>query len=169
MIKAIDVANYIVCYAAENHSNKPLTHLKLQKILYYVTTEFLKKNPEINSIYPEKVEKWQFGPVISDVYNEFKTYGGKPITSPTSEIIFSEDGLDFEIKDFDISAFEDSNECLVRIAKQVIEKLIVKDAFTLVDMTHQEKAWLTAQSQIQNGERGLTYTLEELREAQNII
>ena len=168
-MKALDIANYIVCYAAEKHSDKPLTHLKLQKILYYVTTEFLKKNLENEDLYPEKVEKWQFGPVVSDVYNEFKTYGGKPITSPTSEIIFSEDDLDFEIKDFDVASFEKANESLIFIAKQVIEKLIVKDAFTLVDMTHQEKAWLDAETQIKNGERGLTYTLNELREAQNII
>lgn len=168
-MKALDIANYIVCYAAENYSEKPLTHLKLQKILYYVTTEFLKQNLEIETLYPEKVEKWQFGPVISVVYNEFKTYGGKPITSPASEIIFSEDDLDFEIKDFDAASFETENESLVALAKKVIEKLIIKDAFTLVDMTHKEKAWLDAEPKIKNGERGLTYTYNELREATNII
>ncbi|WP_216938469.1 Panacea domain-containing protein [Acinetobacter sp. BY484] len=168
-MKAIDIANYIVCCANEKYCETPLTHLKLQKILYYVTTEFLKKNLEIEALYPERIEKWQFGPVVSDVYNEFKTYGGKPITSPTSEIIFSQDDLDFEIKDFDASSFEKENECLVAIAKEVIDKLIVKDAFTLVDMTHQEKAWLDSESKIKNGVRGLTYSSDELREANNII
>lgn len=171
MLKAIDVANYIVCYVSENYSENILTHLKLQKILYYVTTEYLKINHGIEALYPEKIEKWQFGPVVSEVYNEFKTYGGKPITSPTSEIIFSEseDDLDFVMKDFDFILFEEGNRSLVTIAKPVIDKLIVKDAFTLVDMTHQEKAWLDAESKIKNGERGLTYTSNELREATNII
>lgn len=168
-MKALDIANYIVCYAAENHSEQPLTHLKLQKILYYVTTEFLKKNSEIETLYPEKVEKWKLGPVVPAVYNEFKTYAGKSITSPSNEIIFLDDGFDFEIKDFDVTSFEKNNESLVVVAKHVIEKLITKDAFTLVDMTHQEKAWLDAEANIRNGERGLIYTSKELREAQNIL
>lgn len=168
-MKAIDIANYIVCYANEKYGEIPLTHLKLQKILYYVTTEFLKRDSDIDYLYSEKVEKWQFGPVISSVYNEFKTYGGKPIKSPTSNIVFSEDDLDFEIREFDIATFEKNHPSLVEVAKKVIEKLIIKDAFTLVDMTHQERAWIDVESKIKNGERGLTYTSAELREATKII
>lgn len=168
-MRALQIANYIVHYANEMYSDLSLTHLKLQKILYYVTTEFLKMHPELDSLYSEKIEKWQFGPVVASVYNEFKTYGGKSITMPASEIIFSKDDLDFEIKEFDVKAFEEQNSDLVKIVKKVVEKLIIKDAFTLVDMTHKEKAWLNAESKIKNGERGLTYTLNELREAQNII
>ncbi|MFK5165383.1 hypothetical protein, partial [Propionibacterium freudenreichii] len=68
--------------------------------------------------------------VVPAVYNEFKTYGGKSITSPSNEIIFLDDGFDFEIKDFDVTSFEKNNESLVVVAKHVIEKLITKDAFS---------------------------------------
>lgn len=168
-MKALDIANFIVCHANEEYGEIPLTHLKLQKILYYVTTAYLKMNLEKENLYPEKIEKWQFGPVVSEVYNEFKTYGGRAITAPANEIVFIEDALDFEIKEFDVTKFENTYPEISNLIKEVTRQLINKDAFTLVDMTHREAAWIEAEPLIKNGERGLVYTLDELRAANKVI
>ena len=34
MIKALDVANYIVDFVSKHHASEKLTHVKLQKIIY---------------------------------------------------------------------------------------------------------------------------------------
>lgn len=168
-MRALDIANFIVCYANEEYSDIALTHLKLQKILYYVTTSYIKKKLCADFLYPEKIEKWQFGPVVADVYSEFKTYGGRAITAPASEIQFIEDALDFEIKEFNAKEFESKNSELAFLIKEVVNKLIDKDAFTLVEMTHQEDAWIKAEPSIKKGDRGLVYTLEELRAAKKVV
>ena len=56
MIKALDVANYIVDFVSKHHASEKLTHVKLQKIIYYSYATFLKEKRE--SLFPEKIEKW---------------------------------------------------------------------------------------------------------------
>ena len=56
---AMDVANYIIWYVNNKESKLlgSLTPLKLQKILYYVTTSYLKKTEKL--IINDSFEKWQ--------------------------------------------------------------------------------------------------------------
>lgn len=168
-MKALDLANYIILVASRDYPTVHLTHLKLQKILYYILTSHLKMSSGSDLPFSEKIEKWQFGPVVSSVYDEFKNYGGRAITTPASSIEFNKNGLGFQIKEFNEENFASENPDLKNTADQVIEKLIHKDAFTLVDMTHREKAWLDAEASIKNGGKGIQYSLEELKNATNIL
>ena len=80
MIKApynpIDVANYIVAEAVKR--KKPVTHLKLQKLLYYVVVKYLQTHNK--PLIAENVVKWQYGPVVKSVYHHFKILGSLEIT-----------------------------------------------------------------------------------------
>jgi uncharacterized phage-associated protein len=55
----------------------PITPMKLQKLLYLFYREYLRKYSQ--SLFPERFEAWQHGPVLSQVYARFKEYRANPI------------------------------------------------------------------------------------------
>lgn len=73
---AIDIANWLINKGIEDHN--PLTPAKLQKLLYFVHALYLaySGDPLIN----EEFEAWAYGPVIPDIYHEYKSYGRSEIT-----------------------------------------------------------------------------------------
>lgn len=75
MTTAIKLAKYIVNKCVED--NHPITNLQLQKILYYVQREYLRKYDE--PAFVDDIKAWQFGPVVPEVYYEFCYYGAMPI------------------------------------------------------------------------------------------
>ena len=56
---------------------KPITQIKLQKLIYFAHGFYLaiREKPLVK----EKIEAWQFGPVITSVYHKFKDWGSNPI------------------------------------------------------------------------------------------
>lgn len=78
--KAEDVANYLIFLASQKNQEKEregITHLKLQKILYFAQVYYLVNFGR--PIFSEKIEAWELGPVIPEVYRKFRRYGNKPI------------------------------------------------------------------------------------------
>ena len=51
--------------------------MKLQKILYFVASEYAKEKNK--PLLAEPFQPWRYGPVVRSVYDEFRPYGGKPI------------------------------------------------------------------------------------------
>ena len=58
--------------------NRDISPMKLQKLLYLLYARILNKTNF--SIFPDRFEKWEYGPVLSNIYMEFKKYKGNPIT-----------------------------------------------------------------------------------------
>lgn len=58
-------------------AGKPVTQMKLQKMVYFAHGYHLAKYGE--PLIIEDFEAWQFGPVAPSIYNEFKLYGSDPI------------------------------------------------------------------------------------------
>lgn len=81
MYSALDVAKYIVDYTYD-HGN-PVSNLRLQKILYFVQAEFLvsKGRP----CFQEKILAWNLGPVVREVYHEYRIFGSASIASTGTE------------------------------------------------------------------------------------
>lgn len=75
MYKAMDLANYIVDKCIKD--NVPITNLQLQRILYFVQKDFLKRGSPAFSDY---IEAWEFGPVVPNVYFYFCGFGATPIS-----------------------------------------------------------------------------------------
>ena len=69
-MKGLDVAKYIVdkCY----REGKPITNLHLQKVLYFVQGEYFRQTGQF--LIDEDFLAWQYGPVLKDVYEEFRWY-----------------------------------------------------------------------------------------------
>lgn len=87
------VANLFLDIAKENNVND-ISPMKLQKLIYYAHAwhlAFLGK-----PLISEEVQAWKFGPVIADVYFEFKEFGNSSITSRATELIFEDKQLSLE-------------------------------------------------------------------------
>lgn len=159
-MNALAFANYIIWFVNQHFPNTSFTHVKLQKILYYVYCDFLKNG---TTLFEDKIEKWQYGPVIPNVYNSFRSYGFSRITTPETPVRFvnNEHGIRFEREDFDPNTLNLSHEQFGRI-DTIITGLIELEAFELVELTHEENSWLKAQQAIKNGEKNILYTKNEL-------
>ena len=129
---ALDVARYIINYA--NDHNMIISNLKLQKILYFVQLEFLLNG---KTCFNDNIEAWDFGPVIPDVYHEFKQYGAFAIPK-ISYVYDDSDGL-FNLKK--ISYKPQIEECDKKIIEDVVNECNQYSAGQLVEITHNQSPW----------------------------
>lgn len=123
MYRALDIARYIIERCRKN--NKTISNLKLQKILYFVQAEFLvsKNQP----CFAEKIEAWDFGPVVPDVYFVYRMYGSANIPcigkSRASQLISTRDK---------------------ELLDGIIDECSRYSASALVEITHNQTPWLEA-------------------------
>lgn len=114
---AVDIAKYIVSYCA--HRQRPISNLKLQKMLYYTWIDYYKKTN--NALFLNDICAWQLGPVVPDAYYEFCSYAGTPISVT-----------------FNVSV--DSSD--VSLINSIIDSYISIPASTLVNKSHRKGgAW----------------------------
>jgi uncharacterized phage-associated protein len=79
--KALDVAYYLIYLAACESEPEFLTHMRLQKLLYYVQGWSLALRNR--AMFSERIEAWAHGPVVRDLYPSFADLGDKPISPET--------------------------------------------------------------------------------------
>lgn len=162
----MDIANYIVWYVNDetnNLSNYSLTPLKLQKILYYISTEYFRKFGK--RLFAEDFQKWQYGPVVKEVYHEFKSSGLHHIAKPKAILEISAN-FGISRKEFEVEPML-VNEEFTKIANMVIENYTPWRVFDLVELTHKEPAWKNFESEIMKGIE-LTYSNSELKLAKSL-
>ena len=85
MVQAIDVARHFLSLSQQESAKlgqeSDLTHLKLQKLLYYAQAWSLVFNDE--PLFPEEIQAWERGPVTPVVWATFTKYERKPIAPET--------------------------------------------------------------------------------------
>lgn len=96
--------------------NPDASNLVLQKLLYFVQAASLYylKQPAFN----DKIEAWQYGPVVPEAYREFK-YNYE------------------ELRKFP----EINEENIMKIIEIIVRGLGNKSAFDLVNLTHSYSSW----------------------------
>jgi uncharacterized phage-associated protein len=75
------IANHFLRLAKEDGSN--LSNMKLQKLIYYAHGHWLGEHNE--PLLSEVIQAWQWGPVVQSVYDEFKRFGNRPITTRAAD------------------------------------------------------------------------------------
>lgn len=117
---AKDVAK-VLLKLSEPDSGDVLTNLKIQKLLYYVQGFHLalKERP----LFKEDILRWQHGPVVREVYDEYRSNGANVICIP---------------EDFEPSMFIGSEIELITEVNKVYGQF---SGWKLRDMTHNEKPW----------------------------
>lgn len=108
---AMDVAKYIITRCT--NMGKPISNLKLQKMLYFLWIGFFEITGEI--LFNNDICAWQLGPVVPDVYYEYCSYAGLPINAKY------------------LNTIERSDK---KILDDLIEKYIDISAFQMVNLTH---------------------------------
>ncbi len=135
---AIDVANYIVNKSIE--MDAPVSHLKLQKLLYYVQAMKLVKTGV--PMFDDEISAWKYGPVVESVYHRFKVFANAPISE---KITFR--GVDY-IKEFSSNEIYDPYDVIDLEDQKIIDTVInaYKDvgAMDMVRKTHREAPWSDA-------------------------
>ena len=141
---ALDVARYIVNYSWKE--KKPVSNLKLQKLLYFVQAKFLISS-DGEACFSDEIEAWAFGPVVPNVYHEFKKYGASIIPEIDYYIDFS-DGI------WNAKKVDYKNDIIKEIDQEIINKTVDElsdySASMLVDITHKQKPWCCSYSKGKN-------------------
>lgn len=123
MAKAMDVANYLIQLRdsdEERGQYYSLSNLKLQKLLYYCQGGHYKWDGK-RLINDNFFEPWDYGPVIDEIYQEFKKFGQNDLPSNKEYT---------ELSDSEIETI-----------KTIWNQLKNKDAFSLVRSSHRESPW----------------------------
>lgn len=116
---ALNIAKYTINKCAE--AGNPISNLHLQKILYFIQREFLKND---FVAFPDRIEAWQFGPVVPSVYSHYCGFGAMRINRNYNISLDSFDQLKFDI------------------INNVIDEKSIVYPWDLVQETHEKgKAW----------------------------
>lgn len=120
---ALDIANFYIGYAKEK--KRPVTPMKLQKLLYYAQGWFLALTGG-SALFSEDFYAWDYGPVCTEVYREFNKNGANPIEK--------------DLK----SAKKIENHQIESFLQTIWDKYGRFTASQLSTMTHLESPWLNA-------------------------
>jgi uncharacterized phage-associated protein len=78
MLRAIDVARYLVEIALRGDEPDGISNLRLQKLLYYVQGWSLAVFGK--TFFTDRIEAWKYGPVVCNVWQQLKDCGPQVIT-----------------------------------------------------------------------------------------
>jgi uncharacterized phage-associated protein len=122
MLNALDVSKYILSLPVKD-KGYVISNLTLQKLLYYCQGYYLGYTGE--RLFAESVEAWEHGPVVNNVYDEYKKYKKDSIPS---EILTLNDKKKYSREQIAIINF-------------VFKQYSVYSAHELREMTHNESPW----------------------------
>lgn len=132
-MEAVKLSKYIISKFDE--TGDLLTNKKLQKLLYYIESWSL---VYLDSIIDEDFEAWIHGPVIPNVYHEYKKFTYSPILLVYDKKI---DASKF------ISQFEIENKNFKKhfeLIDNVLNKYGVLSSRELEFLSHSENPWIQA-------------------------
>jgi len=121
-ISANDVADALLFIAREYGDN--LTHLKLQKLVFYADAWHMVLN-DGTPLISEQFEAWVHGPVVRSLYDRFRGSSWHPIMDEVSYPHSADESVQNHLKDL----YEVFGAC---------------SAFELEKMTHDEEPWIQA-------------------------
>ena len=133
---ALEIACYITNYCNKKDYN--ITHLRLEKILYFIQLYYVK---EIGSIlFWEDIEAWSFGPIIPEVYRQFRQYCSFLI-DPIEEYWDLSEGLWKEKKKKYISCINQKDKNNINKVVDMCEKYSTTE---LISISRNQTPWIKA-------------------------
>ncbi|MBP0030303.1 Panacea domain-containing protein [Roseofilum sp. Guam] len=116
MLSCFDIADYFIWLA--NETGSFISNLTLQKLVYYAQAWHLALYDE--PLFAEDFEAWIHGPVIPSLYQEYKSFGWRPI-----------------LKD----ANPELPENIVQFLDELAQEYFACNGYELEQMTHFEDPW----------------------------
>lgn len=131
-VTAQDVANYFLYVDAQDETADGISHLKMQKLVYYAYGFYYAIFAE--KLFDEHITAWKHGPVCESLYHTYNGYGKSfiPFNAATfDETIFSEEQRDF--------------------LDEIYREYSQHSAWKLSEMTHDEMPWINGRNRIKAG------------------
>ena len=116
------IARYVINRCTQK--KRPISNLKLQKILYFVQAEFLVGMGK--ACFDDNIEAWTYGPVVPSVYFEYRIFGSTNIPDQ------GDDG-------FESISRQDKGRL-----DAIIDAAAKYSASSLVEITHRQSPWKNA-------------------------
>ncbi len=117
MLNAEQIAEYILTH----YSDKKITPMKLQKLVYYVKVWALVAGfPDVDASF----QAWKYGPVNVELYEAYKQFGNQVIPAPSVGRVFE--------------------QAVNKQLNFILDNYAGYSAFELSVMTHSESPWLDA-------------------------
>lgn len=134
---AIDVSKYVINRSYDIDFR--ISNLELQKILYYIQAAFLvEKNKKC---FEEKILAWEYGPVVREVYDEYKICGRAriPRQAESRKPVLNLETFEINLEKVSFNIGE--------VDKGIINKILkaysnITNPFELVRKTHSEEPWI---------------------------
>ncbi|GMB02265.1 type II toxin-antitoxin system antitoxin SocA domain-containing protein [Pelosinus sp. IPA-1] len=89
MVEIILVIEYFLAKSIPK-TQRAITNLKLQKLLYYAQGFFMASNNN-DMLFRDELQAWVHGPVCHEVYTRYKEYGFNEIPKSNDEVILPEE------------------------------------------------------------------------------
>jgi uncharacterized phage-associated protein len=122
---ASEIAQYFI--VSSQRKNKPISNLKLQKLLYYAQAWHLVLQD--SPLFSDNIEAWVHGPVVRQVFRAYRSFGWRPLEIDCKSTV-----------DFDNQTMQHLNEVAAVYGKF--------DGIELERMTHSEAPWRDARGSL---------------------
>nr|DAX44481.1 MAG TPA: hypothetical protein [Caudoviricetes sp.] len=96
-----------------------ISNLKLQKVLYFIQKGFLHRRE--NPCFNDRIEAWQYGPVVPSVYSIFSASGSSSIKL-------------YSLLDDNFNDIENED---IQLLNEIIDRDLKTDVWEMVRRTHQ--------------------------------
>lgn len=126
MANVFDVAHYFLMLDSKDRGDG-ISNMKLQKLAYYAQGFHLALHQA--PLFNETIEAWQHGPVVPQLYHEYKQFDRYAIQYDDS-------------RDFDCSVFTESE---LDLLDEVYAEFGQFTALALRNMSHNEPPWINNQ------------------------
>jgi len=123
-VDAHTVARWFLWRASQERPARRVSNAKLQKLVYYAQAWHLAEVGDV--LFPESIEAWIHGPVVPELYREFRRFGDHPIVIA--------EGAPMPLLNGDLQAY----------LEEVWDVYGPYDASYLETLTHQESPWQLA-------------------------
>ena len=151
-------ANFCNVINYSNLKEYGVSNLKLQKLLYFIQAYYVSSSHIAEPCFCEKIEAWDFGPVVPVAYMEYKHFGSGDIPTIHSYLERTGDkAWEFKRSIFDDSIIKGKDKEEIN---SVVDYFSKYSASSLVGITHRQAPWKNAYEPGSNNE----ITVESLRE-----
>lgn len=144
----LEVCRHVINYS--NEKDYGISNLKLQKVLYFIQAYFLMSKEDHSPCFDDRIEAWDFGPVVPKAYHEYKRFGSGDIPTIESYLCIDNENIwNIERIEFNDSILEDNDKKLI---DDIVDKFSNYTATDLVSITHHQSPWIDAYVPYMNNE-----------------
>ncbi|GDX36313.1 hypothetical protein LBMAG18_08240 [Alphaproteobacteria bacterium] len=156
-ILPVHIANYFL-WRAKKEGVKDITPLKLVKLVYFTYAWYYAVYNQ--KLFAEKIEAWQYGPVVPSIYHEFKSFGNNTIDRYAIN-------FDPRVGEITKPIITKEDDEIIYTVNAVWKSYGNMDGWTLSKITHEGKnsPWKSAYIQGENNEIDLNLMLQRANQA----